>query len=138
MPTKQIFGPVGGWIQNGAIIPAELKHLTLVGLADADANPTAAQLVNSSYFTMTAGAARAFNTPTAANIVAAFVNPTIGTWFKFYIVNLAVGAFAITVTDPGGIGITLTGQMAVAQNENQTFLGLITNVAVPAVTIVMA
>lgn len=124
---------------QGAVGLARIRQkiITLVALADAAANPTAAQLVGSSYFTQTPTAGRAFNVPAAVDIVAEFADPQVGTWFKFYLVVLA--AFALTVT-AGAAGITLVGVAATfaVNNTSEAYLGVLTNVtpAAEAVSIV--
>lgn len=70
-------------------------------------------------------------TDTAANIVAAIPNAQVGTSFDLTIINTV--AFADTIA--AGAGVTLSGTTAVAASSWRRFVGTITNVAAPAVTL---
>jgi hypothetical protein len=122
-----------GDIAANAITPIKMGTRTLVALADSAATPTIAQLMTSSVFTMTPGAARNFTTPTAALMVAGVTGATVGSWFDFTIVN--AGNFPITVV-AGDAGVTLTGS-AVVNKGAATYRAVLTNVtgAAEALTI---
>ena len=100
--------------------PVIVTTKAAVALADAAATLTAAQMVNSSIFTITPTVARTLTTDTAANIIAALPRNQVGTWFKIAVVNLA--AFAVTLA--GGTGVTLVGVAAV-NNVSGTWHGRI-------------
>ncbi len=72
------------------------------------------------------GSGRNLTTPTAAQIVARFANPKVGSSYIFVVYNEADGAEAITLT--AGSGVTLTGDVTVAQNQTGLFLVRFTNV----------
>jgi hypothetical protein len=111
-------------VQANAVTPIKMGTRTLVALSDGAATPTTAQLMTSSVFTMTPGAARTFTTPTAATMVGAITGATVGTWFDFTIVNLA--QFPITLT-AGDASVTLVGD-AVVNKGAGTFRAILTNV----------
>jgi len=112
-------------IAANAITPIKMGTRTLVALADSAATPTISQLMTSSIFTMTPGAARNFTTPTAAAIVAGVTGATNGSWFDFTIVNLA--DFPITVVAGDG-DVTLSGQVIVNKGS-ATFRAVLTDVS---------
>jgi len=101
-----------------AIVPAKIKTRAAVGLGDADATLTAAQMVDSSIFTITPTVARVLTTDTAANIVAALPGYVVGTWFDFTIIVNA----AFNVTLSAGVDITIVGN-AIVNNASGTFRG---------------
>lgn len=83
------------------------------------------------------GAARADNTPTAAQIIDALTvfgrAPVPGNAFRFILRNSTAGAFATTLT--AATGVTISGTAAVGQSNSKEFLVVINNAgAVPAVT----
>jgi predicted RecA/RadA family phage recombinase len=109
--------------QNAAFITsANGKTRSIVALSDANATPTATQLIDSGLFTMTPGAGRTFTVPTAALLVAAIPGCRVGSSFDFSLASLA--AFAVTVTT--ATGITLVGSMA-PNNSSATFKAVVTN-----------
>jgi len=115
-------------IAANAITPIKMGTRTLVALTDGAATPTIAQLMTSSIFTMTPGAARTFTTPTAALMVAGVTGATIGSWFDFTIVNLSAttNAYGVTLT-AGDAGVTLVGSPVVYSGSG-TFRAVLTNV----------
>jgi len=78
---------------------------------------TASQMINSSIFTGTPGAAITLTTATATEIYDALSTPEVGDWFEFIVISLA--AFNITLT--AGTGVTIVGN-AVANNSSATFV----------------
>jgi len=78
---------------------------------------TASQMINSSIFTGTPGAAITLTTATATEIYNALSTPEVGSWFEFIVISLA--AFNITLT--AGTGVTIVGN-AVANNSSATFV----------------
>lgn len=70
-------------------------------------------------------------TATASAIVAAITNAQVGTSFDLTIINTV--AFAQTIA--AGAGVTLAGTTALAASSARRFVGTITNVATPAVTL---
>ena len=103
-------------IADAAVTPAETKTKAVVALADADATLTAAQMIDSSIFTITPTIARTLTTDTAANIVAALPGYQVGTYFDITIVCLA----AFDVTLAGGTGVTISGK-AIVNNVSGTW-----------------
>ncbi|OYZ77541.1 MAG: hypothetical protein B7X65_13645 [Polaromonas sp. 39-63-25] len=103
-------------IADGAVTSAQNKVKAVVALADAAATLTAAQMVDSSIFTITPTVARTLTTDTAANIVAALPRYQVGTWFDIIIVNTA----AFDVTLAAGTGITIVGK-AIINNVSGTW-----------------
>ena len=108
----------------GAIAPPNMSIRTAVALPDAAATPTIAQLMTSSIFTMTPGAARNFTTPIASLMVAGVPGAIVGNWFDFTIVNLA--DFPITLV-AGDAGVTLSGS-AIVLKGSATFRARLDNV----------
>lgn len=76
------------------------------------------------------GASRSDVTPTAANIVAGLPNVPANSSFLVIIKNTADAAEVVTLT--AGTGVTLTGDMAIGQNELKMFLVRLTNVTAAA------
>jgi hypothetical protein len=87
---------------------------------------TAAQLKGGLILRNTNGAARADLFPTAANIVAALPSAFVGQTFEVTIRNTAAAAETITMTT--NTGLTLSGTMTIAQNNQKPFLVRLTNV----------
>jgi hypothetical protein len=79
------------------------------------------------------GAGRADLFPTAANLLTAVPGAIVGTSFIVTIRNTADAAETITMTT--NTGLTLSGTMTIAQNEQKSFLVTFTNVGTAAVTI---
>jgi hypothetical protein len=92
---------------------------------------TAGQLVGGVIMRSGPTAAYTDTTDSAANIVAAIPNPQVGTAFRLRIVNTV--AFADTIA--AGAGVTLSGTTAIAASTYRDFVGIITNVGTPAVTL---
>jgi hypothetical protein len=105
---------------------AQKEKYTAVALADANATPTAAQLIDSKLFVQTPTADRTFTLPTAALVIAALTDEVVGTSFEFTIVNLA-SAFEIVVTTNTGWTITGGGYMTVFDACSATFLAVVTS-----------
>lgn len=102
------------------------EKVTAVALADENATPTAAQLVDSKLFVMTPTADRLFTLPTAALVLSHLTDEAVGTSFEFTIVNLASG-FEIVVTTNTGWTITGGGFMTVFDGTSATFLAVVTS-----------
>lgn len=102
------------------------EKVTAVALADENATPTAAQLVDSKLFVMTPTADRLFTLPTAALVLSHLTDEAVGTSFEFTIVNLASG-FEIVVTTNTGWTITGGGFMTVFDATSATFLAVVTS-----------
>jgi hypothetical protein len=88
---------------------------------------TPAQLLSGIIIRDCAGAARADQPPTAADIVSALTVsgrvPVVGNALEFYIRNTSGGAFAVTLS--AQTGIILAGTMAVPQNQQGRFLAVV-------------
>lgn len=102
------------------------EKVTAVALADENATPTAAQLVDSKLFVMTPTADRLFTLPTAALVLSHLTDEAVGTSFEFTIVNLA-SAYEIVVTTNTGWTITGGGFMTVFDGTSATFLAVVTS-----------
>ena len=93
---------------------------------------TAAEVLNTVLTHTPTGAAND-QMPTAAAIVAAIPGCQINSSFRFVLRNTSAGANTITVTT--NTNTTLAGTMTVAQNAVREFVGIVTNVTTPAVTL---
>lgn len=87
---------------------------------------TSAQLLGGLILRDTNGASRSDVLPTAALLVAAMENPSVGNGFEFIIRNTADAAETITVT--AGTGATVSGTATIAQNNTKRFLVVVTNI----------
>jgi len=85
---------------------------------------TTAQMVGAAEtvlsLTGTLASGQAITTPTAAQIIAALPNATVGSTYALVIVNNSAGAFAWTLT--GGTNVTITGTATIAQNVSRRYL----------------
>lgn len=125
--------PLKGNDTDGAVTRKRLENyvtarekVTAVALADENATPTAAQLVDSKLFVMTPTADRLFTLPTAALVLSHLTDEAVGTSFEFTIVNLA-SAYEIVVTTNTGWTITGGGFMTVFDGTSATFLAVVTS-----------
>jgi hypothetical protein len=91
-----------------------------------DVTYTAAQLKGGIILRDPNGGARADLFPTAAALVAAFPSCPVGTTFEIVIRNTADAAETITMTT--NTGLTLSGTMTIAQNNQRRFWVRLTNV----------
>jgi hypothetical protein len=118
---------------TAATLPATV--LLNINAAQATGTATANQLVGA-FDVWTCAAACTMTTDTAANIVAllpsCIANVTIASGFAF-----TIRAITNTVTIAAGAGVTLAAgnTNTVAAASARTFVGVVTNCAVPAVTI---
>ena len=102
------------------------EKVTAVALTDANATPTAAQLLTSKLFVATPTQDTTFTLPTAALVLAALTDEAVGTSFEFTIVNLA-SAYQYTVTTATGWTITGGWFMTVFDGTSATFLAVVTS-----------
>jgi len=121
-----------GVVINASSVPFFQLTTTTVSTAGA-VTYTAAQLKTGMILRDPNGAARADLFPTAANLLAAVPGAIVGTSFIVTIRNTADAAETITMTT--NTGLTLSGTMTIAQNEQKSFLVTFTNVGTAAVTI---
>lgn len=92
------------------------------------------QIVPGFYIRSGATAAVAVTTDTAANILTALgPNVYAGQTFLLFYVNLNTSSGAVTVA--GGTGVTATGTLTVPVAGLRVFIGTVTNVATPAITL---
>jgi len=113
-----------------------LSGRVLTAATDAATTLTGAQTVHG-IVTMTPGAARNLTTATAAQIVAELGEAQVGTTFELTVVNAAASTHAITLV-AGDAAVTLAGVAAmatIAAASSATYVGRVTNVGTPAVTI---
>jgi len=87
---------------------------------------TAAQVLGGLILRDPNGGARADLLPTAAQIIAAMPSPVAGSSFEFEVRNTADAAEAITITT--NTGLTLSGTMTIAQNNQKRFIAVVTTV----------
>jgi hypothetical protein len=79
-------------------------------------------------------AAATYTTATAAAILANIgADAKVGTFFEIHLLNASAGANTITLAP--GSGVTITGVATVVQNGYKKFLGYVTGVATPAITL---
>lgn len=121
-----------GVVLNTSSVPFFQLTATTVSTAGA-VTYTAAQLKTGLILRDPNGAARADLFPTAANLLTAVPGAIVGTSFIVTIRNTADAAETITMTT--NTGLTLSGTMTIAQNEQKSFLVTFTNVGTAAVTI---
>ena len=91
---------------------------------------TAAQLLGG-FILRSAGATSSDTFPTATAIVAAIPDCAVNDAFEFEIINTKSG----TITMVAGSGITLAGTTTIATGTSRRYLGIVTAVDTPAVTI---
>lgn len=117
-----------GDIPNG-LIPGQMKL--------AEPTATATLSTANSFNSIVRGvptAAATYTTATAAAIVAAIGGDCeIGTTFTVVVINASAGNNLVTMA--GGEGVTISGIATVAQNASKIFLGRVTNVTTPALTL---
>lgn len=113
----------------GGLIPSQMKL--------AEPTATATLSTANSYNVIIRGvptAAATYTTATATAILAALGDDTaIGTTFQVVVINASAGAN--TITFAGGDGVTVSGVATVAQNASKVFLGRVTGVTTPAITL---
>lgn len=111
------------------LIPGDQTFAALVGTATL----TPAQSFNSILRGVPTGAAT-YTTATAAEILAAIGGDVrVGSTFEINLINASAGAN--TITFAGGTGVTISGVATTVQNGYKRFLGVVDNVATPAITI---
>ena len=91
-----------------------------------DVTYTAAQIKGGIILRDPNGAGRNDLFPTAANLIAALPSAFVGMTFQVLIRNTADAAETITMTT--NTGLTLSGTMTIAQNNQKSFLVRLTNV----------
>jgi len=89
---------------------------------------TAAQLIGGLILRDPSGAIRDDVTPTAANIVAAITNASVGLSFEFYIKNQADADERVDLNAGTGVTMVDTNTPSAHQNTTEKFLVLLTNV----------
>jgi hypothetical protein len=104
-----------------------VNSVTTVGAATL----SAANLVGGVIMRSGSTAAYTDTTDTATNIVAAIPNAQINTSFRLRIVN----SVAYVDTIAAGSGVTLSGTTAISASTFRDFVGVITSVSTPAVTL---
>ena len=72
-------------------------------------------------------------TPTATLLLASMNNPAIGDTFVFYVRNLNTSTGTVTLS--GGTNVTLSGTTTCAINKTRMYVGAVTAVTTPAVTL---
>lgn len=105
--------------------------------ADATAGPatlTAAQLVQAIWDRNGGATNRSDTTPAASAIVTAIPGAIVGSSFRFIYRNASTTAGQLD-TLLAGSGVTLSGNVQIAAGQTQEYIGRITNVGTPAVTL---
>jgi hypothetical protein len=111
------------------LIPGDMTFAALT----ATATLTAAQSFNSILRGVPVAAAT-YTTATAAEILAAIGGDVrVGSTFEINLLNASAGAN--TITFAGGTGVTISGVATTVQNGSKRFIGVVDNVASPAITI---
>ncbi len=87
--------------------------------------PTAAQMLGGILTAATLGAGLALTTPTAADIIAAMPNPSVGSSFECRIFNK--GANTITVGGGSGVVTTAASALTIATVTAKTLLFVVTS-----------
>jgi hypothetical protein len=109
--------------------------LVLVAAADEATTLSAEQSVNS-LVTMTPGAARDLTTASAAAIVAELgTGARVGTSFSIIVRNEAAATHAITVVGGSSVTLATDNTNTIAHTQTRQFIGRVTNVATPAITL---
>jgi len=102
------------------------KKTTVTTVSTASAvTYTGTQIAGGLILRNTNGAGRADLFPTASQLYSAFGNPEVGQTFNVIIRNTAGAAETITMTT--NTGLTLSGTMTIAQNNQKEFLGVFTS-----------
>lgn len=110
---------------------------TLAYNSDATAGPltiAAAKMVDALLDRNGGATNRSDTTDTAAHIVAAISGAVVGSFFMFTYRNISATAGQLN-TLLAGSGVTLSGNVVVAAGQSQQYLGRVTNVGTPAVTL---
>lgn len=108
-----------------------LKDIKSVTINNASAVAlTPAQVINS-VIIRTGSSTPADTVPTAAAIVAAIPNCAVGDTYVFWIRNGGSGVLTLTTS----AGNTLSGTMTVTNAQIKMFMGVVTAVGTPAVTV---
>ena len=121
-------------ILDANVTNAKLKTIGVILMdPNNDGTLTGTQLINSTIFTTAGNAARTHTTASATDIIAAIPGAQIGTRFQFTVVS----STAQNVTIAPGTDVTMGGVQGnhVINNQSGTWIGLVTNVAAPAVAI---
>lgn len=110
-----------------------LNQATITSTTATSGTLTAAQMVNGLLVQTAAASAVGLTTATAALLVAAMYNVQIGSIFIFRVINQ--GANAITFT--GGTNVTISGPgtNTVGATAARQYIGYVTAVTTPAVTL---
>ena len=94
---------------------------------------TAAELLSGLYLRDCAGGARTDTTVTATVLIAALKDARVGSSFRFIVENTSDAAETLTIA--GGTDVTISGTATIAQSNSKEFIGYVTNVGTPAVTL---
>lgn len=123
----------GAKSDNEAIYKLAQKAYNYKSTTEGAVTLSVAELVNGIYVQTGTPGAVAKTTPTGAAIVEAIPEAVVGTTFEFVLHNGGDGTLTFTAA---ASGVTLLGTATVAAGKNRRFMGVITNVDTPAVTIV--
>ena len=89
---------------------------------------TAAELIGGLILRDPAGADRTDVTPTAADIVGAITNATVGTSFEYYMKNNADDNENLTISAGSGVSLVNNDSINIGKMQTGTYLVVITNV----------
>ncbi len=135
-----VFGGPVTFASGGAFLDA--SSLTAITTAGAGTYTAAAMVGSGSGLNVITrdcnGSSRTDTTDTATAIITALGGDgvvAIGTSFQFLVKNIS--ATGLTITVAAGVGVTFPNdsQLTIVSGESQPFLGRVTNVGAPAVTI---
>jgi hypothetical protein len=125
-------GVDGSQSETEAIMKLAANQHSYKSTAEGAVTLTAAEFMNGIYVqTGTPGAVNK-TTPTAALMLAGYPEAKVGSKFEFVLDNGGDG----TLTLVAGAGVTLSGTATCATLKNKRFVGVFTNVTVPAVRVI--
>lgn len=130
--TGTTAAPVWSLIENSTSAVATFAYNS-----DATAGPltiTAAKMVNAMLDRNGGTTTRTDTTATATQIIAAIPGAIVGSTFEFVLRNISTTA-GQQVDLVGGTGVTISGSASIFANGDITYIGIVTNVGTPAVTL---
>ncbi len=131
--TGTTASPVWSLVESSGVLP----NSTIAYNSDATAGPLtipAAKMVDAILDRNGGTTNRSDTTDTATAIVAAISGAIVGTAFYFYYRNSSATPGQL-LTLGAGAGVTISGNVLVASGQTQVYIGRITNVGTPAVTL---
>jgi hypothetical protein len=124
-------GVGGAASETAAIMTLARNALNVKSTAEGAVTLAVGEFMNGLYIQSGTPGAVNKTTPTAAAIVAAFPEAVVGSQFEFILDNGGDGILTLVA----GAGVTLSGTATCGIAKNKRYVGVITNVAVPAVRV---